>query len=301
MDRSGAPPDVESLPSFSTASVWLLLSGSFAMDLLVERPLFSRTSVCASEKAVPVRVGGSMVTAAAGRCIVTGSAPDGLPSDGDGDEAFACRLRDTGMVESAADELVVPMAGLLPSLMETFRSMGVCLPPRGGESRVTESMDGRPAAAAFICVLDGGRSLGNREKDPPCGGPVDMLTGWWSASSGPDSSSLCCSSLIPRLFSRGEHPGSSGKRRQFRAGLERDKMPLYRYMFQGVIVNPEEEEESVVHSGSHRVHSISDRTSTCSRPPDSNLSEIGGHSLSSERRHMAKGLRFAACHNGGDG
>lgn len=120
------------------------------MDRLAERPLFSRTSVCASEKAVPVRIGGSIVTAAAGRCIDVGSLD--LPSDGDGDEAFACRLRDSGIDSSADDGLILPaLAVLLPSLMEVFRSNGVRLPPLGGDSCVTESMDGRPAAAV-ACI-----------------------------------------------------------------------------------------------------------------------------------------------------
>lgn len=165
------------------------------MDLL-DRPLFSRISVWASEKAVPVRDGGSTVTAAAGRWIFVTSSAVGLASDGDGDDALACRLRDSGiLVASAADdELAVAATGLLPSLMEILRSNnGVCLPPRHGESRVNESMDGRPPPeAARICVLDGGRSRGKREKEPPCGGPVDILTDW-SASSGPK----CGSSLFP--------------------------------------------------------------------------------------------------------
>lgn len=162
------------------------------MDFL-ERPLFSRTSVWASEKAVPHRGGGSKVTAAAGRCIIDSA---GLLSDGDGDEVFACRLEDSGIASG-------PEAGFFPSLIEIFRSKGVCLPPRGGESRVTESMDGRLEAAAIIWFLDGGLSRGNRENDPPCGGPVDMLTAW-SASSGPLWLLFLSSNELPK----DEHPGS---------------------------------------------------------------------------------------------
>lgn len=59
--------------------------------------------------------------------------------------------------------------------MDILRSNGVRLPFRDGESRETESMDGRAPATAFIWFRDGGLSLGKREKDPPWGGPADMF------------------------------------------------------------------------------------------------------------------------------
>lgn len=139
---------------------------------LRERVLFSRTSVWASEKAVPHRGGGSITATGAGRCII-GSA--GLLSDG---EVLALGA-DSGVAAVASGAAAV--SGFFPSRMEALRSSGVRLPARDGESRDTESIDGR-GPAAVIWFLDGGLSLGKREKAPPGGGPADIFA-FISASS----------------------------------------------------------------------------------------------------------------------
>lgn len=142
--------------------------GSLAMELR-ETVLFSRTSVCASEKAVPQRGGGSNVVAVgAGRCII-GS-----------DVAAACGMDvcDVVMVAAAVstatasveEDMVVVGAGLLPSRLEVRLSNGVRLP--------FESMDGRRPGVLFMWFLDGGLSFGKRENAPPaCGGPDDIVAG----------------------------------------------------------------------------------------------------------------------------
>lgn len=61
----------------------------------------------------------------------------------------------------------------LPSRTDMLRSSGVRLPALDGESRDAESIDGRPGV--LFWVLDGGRSLGNREKVPCWEGPVDIV------------------------------------------------------------------------------------------------------------------------------
>lgn len=126
--------------------------------------LFSLTSVCASENAVPHRVGGSITAAGAGRCII-GSA--GWAEDGEvlaAAESMAPAAEGNGAA-----------AGFLPSGLAVLTSNGVRLPALGGKSRVDESIDGRGPGALFIWFLEGGLSFGNREKAPPCGGPADMV------------------------------------------------------------------------------------------------------------------------------
>lgn len=101
--------------------------------------LFSRTSVCASEKAVPHRGGGSITAAGAGRCIMVSA---GWGRDG---EVFAA-------AESIATEVggIVPEADLLPSGLDAFASRGVRLPALGSMSRDTESIDGLGPGVLFI-------------------------------------------------------------------------------------------------------------------------------------------------------
>lgn len=158
MDRMGATE--EPWPPFRRACSSSPGRGSFAMEFRSDRPLFSRTRVWASEKAVPHRGGGSTAVATgAGRCII-GSVANLLSDDG---EVLALGA------DSGATAVVTTVAGsaFFPDRMDMLRSSGVRLPVRDGESRDTESIDGRRPAAAFIWFLDGGLSLGKREKDPP--------------------------------------------------------------------------------------------------------------------------------------
>lgn len=112
--------------------------GSLAMELR-DMVLSSRTSVCASEKAVPQRGGGSTTAAGAGRCII---GPVGLAEDGE--VLAAAESTATVVVETIAG------AGLLPSWIAAFPSNGVRLPALDGESREMESIDGRGPGVLFI-------------------------------------------------------------------------------------------------------------------------------------------------------
>lgn len=108
--------------------------------------LFSRTSVCASEKAVPQRGGGSITAAGAGRCIIVGSASC-VP---DGEVLAAAESTATVVVVAVVVGAIVPEADLLPSGLDTFTSRGVLLPALGGRSRDTESIDGLGPGVLFI-------------------------------------------------------------------------------------------------------------------------------------------------------
>lgn len=158
MDRMG--PAVAAASPFRFESVE---KGSLAMELR-DTVLFSRTSVCASEKAVPHRGGGSITAAGAGRCIM-----------------FSAGWGRDGEVLAAAESIATVVGGivaevdLLPSGLVVLASRGVRLPALGGKSRDTESIEGLGPGVLFIWFLDGGLSLGKREKAPPCGGPADMV------------------------------------------------------------------------------------------------------------------------------
>lgn len=187
--------------------------------------LFSRTSVCASEKAVPHRGGGSITAAGAGTCIMVSA---GWGRDG---EVFAAAESIATVVEG-----IVAEADLLPSGLAAFTSRGVRLPALGGKSRETESIEGRGPGVLFIWFLDGGLSLGKREKAPPCGGPADMVFYFLSRIESWNRVSLLQFlypfSLIsdPSLFLQSKPSSSVGRL----ASKSRDSGPLhYRRMFAG--------------------------------------------------------------------
>lgn len=126
---------------------------------------------------------------------------------------------------------IVPEADLLLSGLDAFASKGVRLPALGGMSRDTESIDGLGPGVLFIWFLDGGLSLGKREKAPPCGGPADMVLYFLSQMEKWDRGSLL--QLLLPLFS-----SLSSKRAlklSWSSGVQKSKIsPLhYRRMFAG--------------------------------------------------------------------
>lgn len=211
MDWSGAPEeadDDDAAAPLPPSSAWFS-SGGLAIELR-DRALLVRTSVCASEKAVPVRWTGSVVATGAGRRIA--GSPVCHLSAGHAVILLLSASSDSGTVID--DEPVGP-AGFLPSLTDVFRSIGVRRAALDGESRGTESIDGRPGV--LVWFLDGGLSLGNREKVPPgCDGPVDILSDVCPAS----SRNLV--SLLPRLCQDG-YPDSS----RYWSGSELSSGPRY--------------------------------------------------------------------------
>lgn len=88
-----------------------------------------------------------------------------------------------------------------------LRSSGVRLPALDGESRDPESIDGRPGV--LFWVLDGGRSLGNRENVPCWEGPADIVDVLCLLRADVPTLSLPCPFVF--LFFRSEHPGSAAK------------------------------------------------------------------------------------------
>lgn len=105
--------------------------GSLAIELR-DTVLFSRTSVWASEKAVPQRGGGSNAAAVgAGRCIIgSGAAASGT----DVWEVVAVAAAVSTAAASVEEETMVVGAGLLPSRLDVRLSNGVRLPLLAGGS-----------------------------------------------------------------------------------------------------------------------------------------------------------------------